>query len=118
MFLERLSAIQSRVDGALALSLVDGDGIQIEAVSSAPDLDLELLAAEMLAQLRLMAEHHRDLAVGEIEQFSVTTDQMSLMVAAVAKNYYLLLVLAPEGSYGRARFELRRAGLAFASDLE
>lgn len=117
MFLERLSAVQERIEGALALSLVDRDGIQVEAVSSAPDLDLELLAAEMLAQLKLMAEHQRELGVGRIEQFSVTTDRLSLLVAAISDSYYLLLVLGSGASYGRARYELRRARLAF-EDIE
>ena len=67
MFLERLSAIQGRIDGAIALSLVDRDGIPVESVNSSPDLDLEVLAAEMLAQVRLVSDHNRELAVGDVE---------------------------------------------------
>ena len=36
MFLERLSRISDRIDGALALSLVARDGIPVESVSSDP----------------------------------------------------------------------------------
>lgn len=117
MFLERLSGISNRIDGALALSLVGRDGLPIESVSSAPDLDLEVLAAELVAQVRSIAENHRELAVGEVQQFSVTTDRLTLIVSAVAVDYYLLLVLGPEGNYGRARFELRRARLLLERDL-
>ena len=39
------------------------------------------------------------------------------MVSSVAADYYLLLVLGPEGNYGRARFELRRARLLLEDDL-
>lgn len=117
MFVDRLEAIRGRIDGALALSLVDGDGIPVESVSADPDLDLEMLAAELVAQLRSIADDHRDLGVGEVSQFSVSTDRLTLMVGAVAPGYYLLLVLDPRGSYGRARFELRRARLQFESDL-
>jgi predicted regulator of Ras-like GTPase activity (Roadblock/LC7/MglB family) len=117
MFLETLSRISDRIEGVLALSLVAKDGIAVESVSSDPELDLEVLAAELVAQARAIAENHRELEVGEVQQFSVTTDRLTLMVSSVATDYYLLLVLGPEGSYGRARFELKRARLLFESEL-
>ena len=117
MFLDQLSRISNRIDGALALSLVAKDGIPVESVSSDPDLDLEVLAAELVAQARSISENHRELEVGEVQQLAVTTDRLTLMVSSVAADYYLLLVLGPEGSYGRARFELRRARLLLEPDL-
>lgn len=117
MFLDQLSRISNRIDGALALSLVAKDGIAVESVSSDPNLDLEVLAAELVAQVRSITEDHRELHVGEVQQLSVTTDRLTLMVSSVASDYYLLLVLGPEGNYGRARFELRRARLLLEADL-
>jgi predicted regulator of Ras-like GTPase activity (Roadblock/LC7/MglB family) len=117
MFLERLSSISSRIADTRALSLVAADGVPVEWVSSSPDLDLELLSAEMVAQARAISDDNRELAVGDVQQFSVTTDRYTFIVSAVAKGYYLFLVLGERGSYGRARFELRRARLAFEDDL-
>jgi predicted regulator of Ras-like GTPase activity (Roadblock/LC7/MglB family) len=117
MFLDQLSRISNRIDGALALSLVARDGMPVESVSSDPDLDLEVLAAELVAQVRSITENHRELDVGEVQHLSVTTDRLTLMVSSVAADYYLLLVLGPEGNYGRARFELRRARLLLEADL-
>ena len=117
MFLERLNSITDRIDGAVALSLVAADGIPVESVSSDTTLDLEVLAAELIAQVRVISDDHRELNVGEVRQLSVSTDRFTLMVANVAQGYYLLLVLADASSYGRARFELRRARLQFESDL-
>jgi predicted regulator of Ras-like GTPase activity (Roadblock/LC7/MglB family) len=117
MFLERLSKVSGRIDGVLALSLVASDGIPIESVSARGDLDIEAIAAELVAQVRAISEDHRELAVGEVQQFSVTTSTMTFLVSAVAPGYYLLLVLGERGVYGRARFELRRARLLFEADL-
>ena len=117
MFLERLSSITGRIGGALALSLVAKDGIPVESVSSDPAIDLEALGAEMVSQARAISDNHRELAVGEVQQLSVTTERVTLMVSAVAPDYYLLLVLGPDGNYGRARFELRRARLLLEGDL-
>ena len=117
MFLDQLSQISNRIDGALALSLVAKDGMAVESVSSDPGLDLEVLAAELISQVRSITENHRELEVGEVQQLSVTTDRLTLMVSSVASDYYLLLVLGPEGNYGKARFELRRARLLLESHL-
>jgi predicted regulator of Ras-like GTPase activity (Roadblock/LC7/MglB family) len=117
VFLERLGQIAGRIEGTLALCLVARDGIPIEAVNYAPDLDLDVLAAEMVAQARSISNDHRELAVGDLQQFSVTTDRLTLMVSSLAGGYYLLLVLGPAGNYGRARFELRRARLLLDEDL-
>src|SRR6188768_2257789 len=117
MFLERLSRITSRIDGALALSLVGRDGMPVESVAADPEVDVEVLAAEMIAQVKAISDQQRELAVGDVQQFSVTTDKLTLMVSKVAEGFYLLLVLARDGSYGRARFELRRARLLFETDL-
>jgi len=117
MFLEHLSRISNRIDGALALSLVAKDGIAVESVSSDPALDLEVLAAEMVAQARAISENHRELEAGVVRHLAVSTDRLTLMVSSVAADYYLLLVLGPEGNQGRARFELRRARLLLESEL-
>lgn len=117
MFLDQLSRISNRIEGALALSLVAKDGMPVESVSSDPDLDLEVLSAELIAQVRSITENHRELDAGEVQHLSVTTDRFTLMVSSVASDYYLLLVLGPEGNYGRARFELRRARLLLEADL-
>ncbi len=117
MFLDQLSRISNRIEGAVALSLVAKDGIPVESFSSDPDLDLDVLAAELVAQARSISENHRELDVGEVQQLAVMTDRLTLMVSSVAADYYLLLVLGPEGNYGKARFELRRARLLLEEDL-
>lgn len=117
MFHELLSQITGRIDGALALSLVARDGMPVESVTSDRELDLEALGAEMVAQARAISANHRELEVGDVQQLSVTTERVTLMVSTVTPDYYLLLVLGPEGNYGRARFELRRARLLLEDEL-
>jgi len=101
----------------VALTLVASDGIPVESVNTDPALDLEVLAAELIAQVRTISDDHRELNVGDVRQLTVTTDRFTLMVTHVGEGYYLLLVLQDNSSYGRARFELRRARLLFEPDL-
>ena len=117
MFENRLQHLLEQIDGALAVSLVDRDGIPVESAGGSEGLDLEALAAELLAQTRSIADDHRELDVGEVRQFSVTTERYTILVSALDKGYYLLLVLGNTGIYGKARFELRRSLLQFEQDL-
>lgn len=118
MFEERLRRIQERVGGTLALSLVGLDGIPVESLTpGAEELDLEAVAVELLTQIRAISDDNRELNVGPVRQFSVTTERYTLMLGSLTDSYFLMLVLDPEGHFGRARFELRRAPLDFERDL-
>ena len=117
MFGERLREVIDRIDGALALSLVAKDGIPVETYTKEESLDLELLAAELMSQVRAVSQNHQESSVGVVRHFAVTTDRYLLMVGALTEDYYLLLVLKSGSSPGRARFELRRAVLLFEEDL-
>lgn len=117
MFLDKLSRVSNRIPGARALSLVDADGIAVDSVASDPDVDLDLLAAELVARVRAISEDRAGMAVGDVEQLSVVTDRMTVVVSSIGAGYYLVLVLGPEGGYGRARYELRRARLLLQDEL-
>lgn len=117
MFLEQLSQISNRIQGALALSLVDADGIPIESVNSQPEIDLELLAAEMVAQVRGMQASYEEMASGGFRQCSITTDELTLVISSIANGYFLLLVLDRDVGLGQARFELRRARWVLEPEL-
>ena len=117
MFRERLSAIADRLDGVSALVLVGYDGIPIESLIVDESLDLEMLAAEVVALARAIGENHREFDIGPVRTFHVDTATHSLLLGELVEGYYLLLVTPAQLPLGRARFELRRAPLAFSEDL-
>lgn len=105
-FRDVLQDIRDRVEGTLAISLIGLDGISVASINT-DDVPLEVMGAEFggfIKSIRLS-----DLDAGSVEQFSLVTQKYIAFVSAVAPDYYLLLVLKPEGNYGRARFELSRA---------
>ncbi len=117
MFSSRLQQVANRIEDVVAISLVAKDGIAVETVRLEPGVDLELLTAELMSQVRAVAQHNQDLPVGKVRSFAITTDIYILMISALTDDYYLLLVLPAGGNSGRARFELRRAVLLFEEDL-
>ena len=116
MFGDRLCRIHDRLDGARAVSLVGKDGIPVESHNSG-EIDVETLAAELLTQVRSISDDHRELSIGPVRQFAVTTDSHTVMLGSLTDEYFLLLVMGEGASVGRARYELRRASLDFEDDL-
>ena len=117
MFAERLAKISDRLDRARVVSLVARDGIAVETHGGTEEFDLEGLTAELMAQVHSINDGHRELDLGPVRQFTVSTDSMTAMLGRLTQDYFLMLILGTGASQGRARFELRRAPLAFEDDL-
>jgi len=118
VFLERLNEVSGRIEGAVAVSLIAADGIPIESVSTSPDLDLEVVAAELVNLARSIAKEQRELSVGDLRQFTVVGDRLTFLLSRVAPSFWLLAALVPQASLGKARFELKRAELLFEDELD
>ena len=115
---DRLEGVVRSVYGALAVSLVAKDGMPVDSVWNTSDPQLEVVAAEMLAQIQFITESGDNLAKGPVRLLSVSTSQYTILLSAISADYYLLLVLNPTANYGQARFEMRRAGLRFSEDIQ
>jgi predicted regulator of Ras-like GTPase activity (Roadblock/LC7/MglB family) len=108
MFREVLGALADRVEGTLAVSLIGLDGIAVETVSY-DSVPLEAMGAEFGGFIKSVRVTNTELDTGEVLQFSLVTEKYIAFLSAVTSEYYVLLVLRPDGNYGRARFELARA---------
>ena len=58
-----------------------------------------------------------ELNTGAVQQLSLVTEKYIAFVSEVTPEYYVLLVLKPDGNYGRARFELTRAKQLLRDEL-
>jgi predicted regulator of Ras-like GTPase activity (Roadblock/LC7/MglB family) len=96
------------VDGTLAVSLIGLDGIPVETINR-DSLPLETMGAEFGGFIKSVRVSNTELSTGDVLQFSLVTEKYIAFLSAVSGDYYLLLVMRPDGNYGRARFELARA---------
>lgn len=108
MFKNVLAGVRDRVDGAMAVSLIGLDGIAIETLRGG-DVPLEVLGAEFGGFIKSIRTANTELNTGDVLQFSLVTEKYITFLSEVTPEYYILLVLRPDGNYGRARFELARA---------
>lgn len=108
MFKDVLAGLRERIDGALAVSLIGLDGIAVETVGRG-EVPLDVLGAEFGGFVKSIRNANTELDTGEVLQFALVTEKYVTFLSEVTPEYYILLVLRPDGNYGRARFELSKA---------
>lgn len=116
MFREVLQQTAARVDGTLALSLLGLDGISVDSINPG-SVPLEHIAAELTAAFKSIRVSNSGVDTGEVQHLSVATDRYQVFLFAVTSEYYILMVMSPEGNHGRARWELKRARYALQDEL-
>ncbi len=116
MFRDVLSSLRDRIEGALAASLIGLDGIAVETVGDRT-IPLDVLGAEFGSFIKSIRHANTELDTGEVLQFSLVTEKFVTFLSEVTPEYYILLVLRPEGNYGRARFELSKAKYLLRDEL-
>jgi predicted regulator of Ras-like GTPase activity (Roadblock/LC7/MglB family) len=107
MFKDVLASIRDKVDGAIAVSLIGLDGIAVESIGR-EHVRLDVLGAEFGGFVKSVQQTNTELDTGEVRQFSLVTEKYITFLSEVTPDYYILLVMRPDGNYGRARFELAR----------
>jgi predicted regulator of Ras-like GTPase activity (Roadblock/LC7/MglB family) len=103
-----LAGLRDRIEGAIAASLIGLDGIAVETVG-AGQVALDALGAEFGGFVKSIRHANTELDTGDVLQFALVTEKYITFLSAVTPEYYILLVLQPDGNYGRARFELAKA---------
>jgi len=108
VFRDVLAGLLERVEGAIAISLIGLDGIAIETLT-AREVPIDALGAEFGGFVKSIRHANTELDTGEVLQFALVTERYITFLSEVTSEYYILLVLQPDGNYGRARFELSKA---------
>ncbi|HEX2061584.1 MAG TPA: hypothetical protein VHK90_12660 [Thermoanaerobaculia bacterium] len=116
MFKDVLQGVRDRVDGALAVSLIGLDGIAVETIGRG-EVPLDVLGAEFGGFVKSIRHANTELDTGEVLQFALVTEKYITFLSEVTPEYYILLVLRPDGNYGRARFELSKAKYLLRDEL-
>ncbi|MDA8169137.1 MAG: hypothetical protein M0Z59_05485 [Nitrospiraceae bacterium] len=108
-FSEILKEMTSKVDGAVSAMIIGTDGIPVQEYAREKLLDLEDLGAEasqMIKDISLAAEN---LGIGQAREFSIISDTCGIIMRMITPEYYLALVIRPDGNYGKGRFVLKSA---------
>jgi predicted regulator of Ras-like GTPase activity (Roadblock/LC7/MglB family) len=116
IFRDVLESLRDRIEGTLAVTLIALDGIAIETIND-DSVPLDVMGAEFGSFVKSMRLSSTDLNTGDVLQLSLVTEKYITLLSAVTPEYFLLLVMRPDGNYGRARYELAKAKYALGDEL-
>lgn len=107
MFKEKLTRVISNVDGAIGCLLIGFDGIQIDHAYTSRELpEMNAIAIEvsnLLDKFRRMQLHD----IGEVNEVSITTGEVTTLARVVADEYLLVLAMSARADVNRGQTMLR-----------
>lgn len=113
LFGDTLRDVVARVEGVRSAMIVGIDGIIIErAFSTGEDiseLNIEMVTAEFTSLLKTALRTADDVEVGTMLEMTVFTEKCVFVIRMITEEYYIMVVMDPDGNFGRARYELKKA---------
>jgi predicted regulator of Ras-like GTPase activity (Roadblock/LC7/MglB family) len=106
-FSDILKEAVGKVDGAVAAMILASDGITVQEYVAEKLIDLTGLGAEASAMIRDIGYAAENLGLGQAREFSIVSDTCGIIMRKINDEYYLSLVVKPEGNYGKGRYVLK-----------
>jgi len=122
-FASLLREIVEGCGGGIGAALMGTDGIPIEEVVASPAPegplaeDIAIAGVEFGRILDDIRKASDSLAGGAVKETVVLLSRFTLVFRPVDEDIFLVLVLAPDGNLGKARYLIRRQLLAIRQNL-
>ncbi|PLX98619.1 MAG: GTPase-activating protein [Desulfuromonas sp.] len=117
-FKDTLSDLLERVPGSIGAILADWEGEAVDQVSSRMDeFEMKVIGAHKGIILANMRKAMRDLDSDDLQEIIVTTEKTQTLIIPITSDYYLVLTLQKDASFGRAQFEARKTVLALRAEI-
>lgn len=119
MFREVLREALARTEGCLGAIIMGTDGIAVEQVwqSAGTDLNLDVAVAEFTSTIANARRVNGEMGFGKLCEITLSGESGIFIFRFVSEDYFIAMVLSPEGNFGRARYELKRAELLLEKEL-
>ena len=114
-----LKELVESTTGAIGASIMGYDGIPIDDyLSDSTDFDVQLLVVEYANLMKEVRQTIELLKTGAMEELSVTTAKVKVLVRTVNDEFFLVFIMTPDGNYGKGRYLLRREAPKLRAALE
>ena len=118
MFAETLKRVVDNVDGGIAAVVMGLDGIPVETYIKQSDrVDVNTVAMEFSFILTQVRKAGDSLQVGSLEELSVKAQRLVLICRMISPQYFVAVVISPEGNLGKARYMARVSAPTLAAQL-
>jgi predicted regulator of Ras-like GTPase activity (Roadblock/LC7/MglB family) len=106
-FSDILKEVVGGTEGALGALIVGLDGIPVEEYSVSGEMDLQSMTVEYSALLKEIEKGSQAAQMGTTREVSVLAEKAMIMLRRLNEEYFFVLILKPEGNFGKGRFLLR-----------
>jgi predicted regulator of Ras-like GTPase activity (Roadblock/LC7/MglB family) len=106
-FSDILKQVVNGTEGALGALVVGLDGISVEEFSVSSEIDLQSMTVEYSSLLKEIEKGSQTADMGSTKEVTVIADKAMIMLRRLNNEYFFVLVMKPEGNFGKGRFLLR-----------
>jgi predicted regulator of Ras-like GTPase activity (Roadblock/LC7/MglB family) len=106
-FSDILKEVVSGTDGALGALVVGLDGIPVDEYSVSNEVDLQSMTVEYSTLLKEIEKGSQAAQMGSTKEVTVIADKAMIMLRRLNEEYFFVLIIKPEGNFGKGRFLLR-----------
>jgi predicted regulator of Ras-like GTPase activity (Roadblock/LC7/MglB family) len=114
---EQLQGMLQELAEAGGIAVVGMDGIIVEEKKRDTQMDLPMLGAEFSGLFKTAGRLSESVEFGEVSELMTSADRSVVILRRVTAEYFLILVMRPDGNLGKARFLLRRAVSQLKTEL-
>ncbi len=106
-FADILKEVVHGTEGALGALIVGLDGIPVEEYTLNKELDLQSMTVEYSALLKEIEKGSQAAQLGTTREVTVVAEKAMIMLRRLNDEYFFVLIIKPEGNFGKGRFLLR-----------
>jgi predicted regulator of Ras-like GTPase activity (Roadblock/LC7/MglB family) len=119
MFKEVLREALNRTEGCLGVLLMGTDGIPVEKAwqPEGQEANLDVAVAEYTSLLRNAQRTNREIGLGKLNEVILSGESGIFILRFIGEDYFIAMIMSPEGNFGRGRYELRRAELLLEKEF-
>lgn len=119
MFKEVLLDIFDRTEGCLGVLIMGTDGIAVEKVwqPGSAETDFDPAVAEYTSLINSAKRKNSKAGLGKLTEVTFSGKSGIFIGRFISDEYFIAMVLTPDGNFGRGRYELRRAELVLYSEF-
>ncbi|MGI8468117.1 MAG: roadblock/LC7 domain-containing protein [Pyrinomonadaceae bacterium] len=119
MFKEVLQTALNHVEGCFGVLIMGTDGIVVESVwqPEMKEANLDVAVAEYISLIRNTRRANREMGLGKLHEVTLSGESGIFILRFIGEDYFIAMILSPEGNFGRGRYELRRSELLLEKEF-
>ncbi|MFN0119258.1 MAG: roadblock/LC7 domain-containing protein [Blastocatellia bacterium] len=117
VFTRVLQQLTQGYAGAEAAAMIGLDGVVVESAGTCRHGNMETLAAEAASLMYNALKTSGDTGLGDVRELIFQADNATICTAVLGAEYFLMLVLAADCNFGRARYEIRKSQLTLEEEF-